>query len=183
MSKLSFAILTLGLTLASCAAPTTGTEQLERGNYAAAVVLFDSALALESEESEESAELHGGRARALHALGELPMAAIAYDRAIRSDPGVASWHVGRAAIHLGLGDPAAAIEACNLALQIDPTLAMAWYDRGLAFERLAQNEAALSDYSRAIVPWGALHMLELEPAILERDFTRASETERRIIAF
>ncbi|MCP4004504.1 MAG: hypothetical protein GY725_09945 [bacterium] len=48
---------------------------------------------------------------------------------------------------------------------------------------LEKLDEALGEYERAVIPWGAVHMMEIEPGVLGRDFVPISETERQVIAF
>lgn len=48
---------------------------------------------------------------------------------------------------------------------------------------LSEFDRVAGEYSRIVIPWGAIHMRELEPAIVERGFERTGERERRAIAF
>lgn len=48
---------------------------------------------------------------------------------------------------------------------------------------LAEIEAALPDYRRVIVPWGALHLPFIERSILERGFDESQREQRRLISW
>ena len=104
------AALTALLVLTGCATQRTscpeGWRQIGLRDYRQALARFDEAL-----ESSPSAELYGGRARALHLLNENRAAELAYGEAIQRDPREPQWHVGLALVRLARGDAAGAIEA------------------------------------------------------------------------
>ena len=77
-------------------------------------------------------------------------AEIAYNDAILRDPGNAQWRIGRGIVLLAGGDTAGAVSACDEALQLDPNLEAASYNRGLANEEAQEYDEALADFSRAV---------------------------------
>jgi hypothetical protein len=48
---------------------------------------------------------------------------------------------------------------------------------------LSEIEAALEEYERLVVPWGALHLPFIERAILERGFHPTASTRHRLISW
>ncbi|MCP4038180.1 MAG: hypothetical protein GY733_14665, partial [bacterium] len=48
---------------------------------------------------------------------------------------------------------------------------------------LGEIAGALGHYERVIVPWGALHLPEVERHMLEQGFVLEAETRRRVVAW
>lgn len=48
---------------------------------------------------------------------------------------------------------------------------------------LSEIETSMKDYRRIIVPWGALHLPEVESWLRSRNFVQSGETERKAMAF
>ncbi|MGA7395292.1 MAG: hypothetical protein WBW78_21790 [Terrimicrobiaceae bacterium] len=47
----------------------------------------------------------------------------------------------------------------------------------------AEIESSLRDYRRVIVPWGAMHLPEIESWLEARNFVEREESERRALGF
>jgi hypothetical protein len=48
---------------------------------------------------------------------------------------------------------------------------------------LAELEAALPDYERVVVPWGALHLPAIEEAVRKDGFVQTGSTRRRLLSW
>ena len=134
--------------LSACAAQGVsredGWERIGMNDYAGAAVIFTREL-----EQGESADARAGLARALFLLGRLQQADAAYTEALLLEP-TAQSYIGHSLVQLALGDPESAVLSCDRALEIEPALAKAWYDRGLAHVDSGRQSEALADFSRAI---------------------------------
>lgn len=140
--------LILVFVLTACAAQgirrSDGWERIEMNDYKGAAALFTSEL-----EHRESADAQAGLARSLYLLGRLREADAAYAKALRLEPAAQSY-IGHSLVQIALGDMESAVQSCDRALEMDPRLAKAWYDRGIAQSESGQQGDALADFSRAI---------------------------------
>lgn len=111
--------------------PLAVAPQRERAASAAAVSLF-------------------GEGVALHRAGRLADAETLYRRALESDHGhfEARHHLG--IVHYQRGEHIAAIRQIDAALQLNPNVAAAHNNRGVALAALQHGEEALASYDRAI---------------------------------
>jgi hypothetical protein len=48
---------------------------------------------------------------------------------------------------------------------------------------VAEIESSLKDYRRVVVPWGAMHLPEIESWLRDRDFVQSGEVERKALSF
>jgi hypothetical protein len=48
---------------------------------------------------------------------------------------------------------------------------------------LARIDASLADHRRVVVPWGALHLAELEAGLVARGFVAAGEIDRPLVRY
>ncbi|MGE5091227.1 MAG: tetratricopeptide repeat protein, partial [Bacillota bacterium] len=90
------------------------------------------------------------RARSLHAAGDDVGAMAAIRAAQVQAPGRPDLHQLQALIAGELGDTAAALEACQVALQLDGSLVQVWYELGRLEERRENWSAARAAYERAL---------------------------------
>ncbi len=58
-------------------------------------------------------------------------------------------HACRGAALAGKGDVDTALDDLSIAIQIDPERAIAWYNRGMAWEQKGEQDQAIADYNRA----------------------------------
>ncbi len=140
-----------------------------------ALAAYDRALALDP--NRRSRKPGPTRATSLAALGRRDEALAAYDRALastripgqgnsldawaaatrRSPPTTAPWHSTRMrmpgttrATLAALGRRDEALAAYDRALALDPTLAQAWYNKGVSLDALGRRDEALAAYDRAL---------------------------------
>ena len=89
----------------------------------------------------------------IHAeLGETEAAAAAYQRGIALRPDLVGAHVNLARLRIAAGDAAAALEAAEGALQVDPLFSGALGVKGIALHELGRTpeSEALVDYARFV---------------------------------
>jgi len=75
---------------------------------------------------------------------------VAYDAALKINPDSAKTWVGKGLVHLKLGKPRRALEACSKAISIKPDIADAWYCKGMALSSLEKYDEALGALERAL---------------------------------
>ncbi len=135
-------------------------------------------------EKEPTAERYFERALARFRMGRLEEASADFDEAIAADRD-AKYLTGRGAVWLARGDVAKAVNDHTEAIELNPTFAAAYYNRGMAHQADGEYDMAIADYNRAIklndqngrafinrgLAWHRKH--DYERAV--RDFTHALE--------
>ncbi len=48
---------------------------------------------------------------------------------------------------------------------------------------VAEIESSLKDYRRVVVPWGAMHLPEIESWLRDHDFVQSGEVHRKALGF
>ncbi len=158
---------------------TRGRHLLAQGQFAEALVAFDSALA-----AGNSPEAHAGRGAALYGLRRHADAVEAYDLALAERPEELDWLLGRGRAHYENSDNESAIddldaflrarpghaealsflgasymcldeseiayELVREALRIDPRLSSGYFHLGRLLQQFGDEEGALEAYSEAI---------------------------------
>ena len=100
---------------------------------------------------EEREKVEWAKSAMKHASeGSFEEALIAYDLAIREDPGDAYLWVGRGLALENLEQYHKAVESFDNAIEIDPDNAKVWYNRGLALQHLKRYDDAIDSYDRAL---------------------------------
>jgi protein O-GlcNAc transferase len=122
------------------------TIAAQRGNFSAAVELFDRALAL----NPDHAGSHCDRGLMLIGLKRLDEALESFDRAIRLKPDFADALNHRGNALRGLNRPAEAIQSFDLALGVNPDHLGALIGRGNALLGQKRADEALANYDRAL---------------------------------
>ncbi len=103
--------------------------------------------------------------------GDFKGAIAMFDSAIKLGLGnIAEMHVGRGEALAALGRWEAAVESINAALEIEPYLAGAYYERGNIRGAQRDFDGAINDYTMAI---------HIEPEFAEAYFSRALAYEER----
>jgi len=69
---------------------------------------------------------------------------------LEDNKGILLNYARLSSIFIGLGEFEKAIEACNEAIELNPNIAQAYYNRGNAYGKLKQHEKAIEDYNKAI---------------------------------
>ena len=118
---------------------------LTAGQFAAAQSIFDSATALDP----ANAALWAGKANALHRLEHYPEAMIAIGQAITLSPEHAGYRFNRALTRSEIGDFAGALADLDRSIQLRPTFAPAWTERG-AVKALMGMADAKDDWVRSL---------------------------------
>ena len=136
-----------------------GTISAEQGDTADAIEHYSRVLAVAAEASDP----------AVHALE------------------VYQAHIHRADAHGKLGLDAQALADLNRAIELSPTFAGAWSDRGIVHARMGRHDEAMADYDRAIeldpesgAAWGNRASAHLDRGRIEAaraDFARAIELD------
>lgn len=116
------------------------------GDNAAAVELISKAVAINGTQPI----FHNNLAAAYRALGKLPEAQAAYERAIKSDPRYVDAYSNLATVLHALGMLAEAANACRQALRVDPNFAEAHNNLGNVLRDQGETEQAEQSYRRAI---------------------------------
>jgi tetratricopeptide (TPR) repeat protein len=124
----------------------------ELGLYAAALASYDHALALEPAR-DACGEIHFHQAQVYqYGLGDYDLALQQYDRVLQLRPNhlQSLFHRGNVLLY-GFKQPQAAIDSYDQALSHQTDRAEAWRNRGNALIDLAQYQAALISYDRALL--------------------------------
>lgn len=124
----------------------TGNALYDRGDYRAALNLYNSAIA----QSPRMPEAYYRRGRAYAALKETDAALADYETAIGIDPAYSRAYNGRGNLHDSAGRPDDALADYERAIALDPGDSYPLLNRGRV--RLAQGQIAeaLADFNRAI---------------------------------
>ena len=124
-----------------------GNALNEMGHYAEAVQRYDQAILLRPDYPEALSN----RASALNALARHTEALASATQAKALQPDLTSAHFNLALAHIGLGQPAAALDGFNVVIAMDAGHALAWADRGAAYlAGMNDPQRALPDLERAI---------------------------------
>ncbi|MGT2437249.1 tetratricopeptide repeat protein [Bradyrhizobium betae] len=121
-----------------------GLIHRHRGDYAAAIENYDSAIRFDS----KNATAYTGRGEANRLKGDLEAAIIDFNRAIEINPGAALALVYRADARRYVGELDRAIVDYNAALAARPDFPLAFVGRGLAHEKLGHIEQARQDFEK-----------------------------------
>lgn len=142
----------LGSQLQDEAERLAGLGQLEEGRKIAreAARHLKESLA----HAPEYADAHNDYGRALATLGNLPAAALEYQRVIRINPRHALAHNNLGNTYLGMGRNDDAIDQYRQTLMIDRRNVFATYNMGIAFQMRGDYDAAIQQY---------LQVLRLQP--------------------
>ena len=120
---------------------------LDDGQVEEALVHFSSAL----KSDPNNPDIHYNRALGFHLVGLDADAEDELDAALRLRPGDARFLAMRGVVRLGRGDAEAALGDLDEAVEIDSENPDHYYNRGLAQQELMNYEAAVADYTRAMV--------------------------------
>lgn len=123
-----------------------GIVQLKLERFEAALVSFDTALAMKP----DVAELHNGRGSALKELGRLHDALASFDKAVSLKPAHAQAHINRSATLKELGRLDDALASSDRAISLNRGRAEAHNNRGNVLKDLNRLEEALASYDQAI---------------------------------
>jgi len=128
-----------------------GLQQLQAGNYSAALTYFDSALAI----NPNDPNIWEKRASALQNLGNYAAAIVSKNIALSFCSGDIKLFDAEAWFNQGyqqamVGDCVGAIASWDKALQIKPDYHNAWSNRGVALRDLGQFEEAIASYDKAL---------------------------------
>ena len=100
---------------------------------------------------EEREKVDWAKSAMKHASeGSFEEALLAYEQALRDDPGDAYLWVGRGLALENLEQYSEAVESFDMAIEIDPDNAKVWYNRGLALQHLKRYDDAIDSYDRAL---------------------------------
>lgn len=123
-----------------------GVEDIEKGNYEAAIASLTRAIQLD----RNDAEAYKSRAYAKTLLGDPKSALSDYEIAVHLTPFDAEAYEGRGYARQKLGDHAGAIADYDRAITFDPSSAEAYMGRGSAYETIGDPDRALEDFTRAL---------------------------------
>ncbi len=126
-----------------------GLAELERGDQAKAVGLFDAALAKRLPDDLRSVALLG-RGRGRQALGKSDEALRDFDEAIRRSPGLAAAYAWRGVFFDEAGNEPAAMRDYSAALRLDPNMAGIRIRRGRYYFDRYKMADAIADFGEAI---------------------------------
>ncbi len=101
---------------------------------------------------EEREKVDWAKSAKKHASeGSFEEALLAYEQALREDPGDAYLWVGRGLALENLEQYDEAVDSYDHALKLDPGLPDTWNNRGVALTRLGRHKEALESYNRALL--------------------------------
>ncbi len=123
-----------------------GNQQVELGDYAAAIALYNLSIIIEPE--NEYAYIRRGMAK--YNIGRYSAAIADYDTAIHMKPDYAFIYVQRGFVKHLLGQHFSAIADYDAAIRIEPDDAYAYLWRGDAKAALGRHFSAIADYDAAI---------------------------------
>jgi len=124
---------------------TLGIQKMGPGTYGDAIRHFDRAIGI----WPELAEAYLNRAVAEHDVSQRGPALIDLDKALDLNPNLTRAYNERGQIYLENGEPKKAISEFDKSIRANPTLE-GYYQRGQAYEALAEHQRAIADYDAAI---------------------------------
>ena len=158
----------------------TGKTLAERGEEAAAIAAFTTAIRLDAEQGEayfrrgdlyenrgdyvravadysevirvepQIVEAYNNRGIAYQAQGKLEQAINDYSRALQLSPEDAIAFFNRGKAHRERGDLERAVSDYSEAIRLAPTLGAAFHNRGFAYDQLGRYDEAIADYTHAL---------------------------------
>jgi tetratricopeptide (TPR) repeat protein len=69
---------------------------------------------------------------------------------LKDNRGILLNYIRLSALFIGIGYFEKGIEACNEAIELNPNIAQAYYNRGTAYGKLKEHEEAIEDYNKAL---------------------------------
>ena len=126
-----------------------GTWALERGNYEAAITLFDESTSKLPEDAPANGATLANKAVALRALGRTTEADECLDRSIAVNPNNAMPLTNKGTLLLTAGKPEEALGFLESALRIDPSHADAWLVKGLSLVEIGRRDEGIECIRRA----------------------------------
>jgi predicted O-linked N-acetylglucosamine transferase (SPINDLY family) len=118
----------------------------QAGRHAAALALFDRAVALEG----AAAPVHVNRGNLLVDLARIDDALVSYSRASELDPDAAGPHHARGCALRSVGRLDEALASLGRAIALDPAHANAWYESGLALQSAQRLEEAIHRFREVL---------------------------------
>lgn len=151
---LSFCLI---ITMGSAGAFADANTDFERANsaydsndYEQAIAHFTSAISSGELSKENLATSHTRRGISYKETGELDLAILDFDEALRLYPRNAMAINNRGLAFAMKGDDDSALDHFNEAIQLDPNLALAYSNRGLVYHRLGHYDRALLDLNESV---------------------------------
>lgn len=123
-----------------------GNAYREQGNFANALVDYNSAIRIDS----TFANAYNNRGITHRARGELDAAMEDYNRALQLNPNFSNAYNNRGTAHADRGELEQAIADYDQAIRLRPDFASAYNNRGNAYRAQGRYAEALADYNRAI---------------------------------
>ncbi len=124
----------------------TGEDFVETENHTDAIKQFTKAIELESDYTDA----YVARAISYEALGDLPNAALDYNRLTAIEPKESEFPFNLGRIYFDLGKYEESIDPLNKAIELDKKLMAAIQIRSIALVKIGKYQAALADCNRAI---------------------------------
>ncbi|KAH9538801.1 hypothetical protein CY35_15G025500 [Sphagnum magellanicum] len=124
-----------------------GIGQVNRGNYAEAISIFDMLL----EENPKSCDALLGRGTAYAFLRNLEFAITDFSKAIEVDPTVGEAWKRRGQARAAIGATTKALEDLTKAMELEPGSADLLHERGIVYYKLKDFGAAVNDLQGCVV--------------------------------
>ncbi|MDD4651018.1 MAG: tetratricopeptide repeat protein [Methanothrix sp.] len=126
-----------------------GNRLAENGDYASAIIYYDSALKLDKD-SKSSAVTYNEKGVALNYLGRYAEAEEAYSEALRRSPNYRIAMINSAGNQIDLGKADDALNVLDMAIKKYPDYGEAWYYKGNALIELGKYAEALNAFNESI---------------------------------
>ena len=127
-----------------------GDLYLNQGEYERALVDFDTAIAIESENESENAMTYYRRGCVYMQTEDNDRALADFNKAIELNPTDVIFYLACSHIYGEEGEYERAISACDQMIELEPQNAIPYYQRGRMHVQRRDNERALTDFNKAI---------------------------------
>lgn len=127
-----------------------GDLYLSQGQYELALVDFNRAIELESENESENAMTYYRRGCVYIQREDNELALADFNKAIELNPTDVMFYFACSFVYTNEGEYERAILACNKMIELEPENAMLYAQRGRIYIQKEENELGLADFNKAI---------------------------------